>query len=66
MSKTKEKSTFRELSISNPKTNNSASLTGGLIELKYYESILSNHITASLVIADTGNTIGEGKNKGIR
>ena len=63
MSKTKEKSTFRELSISNPKTNNSASLTGGLIELKYYESILSNHITASLVVADTGNTIGEGKNK---
>jgi len=63
MAKAKEKSTFKELSISNPKTNKSASLTGGIIELNYYESILSNHITATLVLADTGNTIGEGKNK---
>ena len=48
---------IKELSISNPKTGKAVSLTGGLVELKYYESILSNHITASLILGDTGNTI---------
>ena len=61
--KKKEQPTFKELSIQNPKTGRSSTLYGGLVEFNYYESILSNHITASLVVADSGNTIGEGKNK---
>ena len=48
---------IKELSISNPKTGKAVSLTGGLVELRYYESILSNHITASLTLGDTGNAI---------
>ena len=54
------KSNFKELSISNPKTGRDASMVGGIIELKYYESILSNHITASLIVGDTGNAIKDG------
>ncbi len=57
------KNTFdiKELSISNPKTGNAVDMKGGLVEFTYYESILSNHITASLVVSETGNTI-DGKN----
>ena len=63
MAKTLDKPTFKELSISNPKTNNAVSLTGGLIEFNYYESILSTHVTSTMVLSDTGNTVGEGKNR---
>ncbi len=63
MASIKEKSTFKELSISNPRTDAAADLKSGLIELKYYESILSNHVTSTMVLGDTGNTIGEGKNR---
>ena len=63
MAKTLDKPTFKELSISNPKTNNAVDLTGGLIEFNYYESILSTHVTSTMVLADTGNTVGEGKNR---
>ena len=63
MATKKEKSTFKELSISNPRTDAAADLKAGLIELKYYESILSNHVTSTIVLGDTGNTIGEGKNR---
>ena len=63
MAKTLDKPTFKELSISNPKTNNAVSLTGGLIEFNYYESILSTHVTSTMVLADTGNTVGEGKKR---
>tara|TARA_R100001594_G_scaffold41868_4_gene73769 strand:- start:6731 stop:8068 length:1338 start_codon:yes stop_codon:yes gene_type:complete len=63
MAKELQKPTFKELSVSNPKTNNAVDLTGGLIELKYYESILANHISATMIIVDSGNTVGEGKNK---
>ena len=63
MATKKEKSTFKELSISNPRTDAAADLKAGLIELKYYESILSNHVTSTMVLGDTGNTIGEGKNR---
>ena len=59
----KEQPTFKELSIQNPKSGRSASLNGGLVEWSYYESILSNHITSTLIIADSGNAIGEGKNR---
>ena len=63
MATKKEKSTFKELSISNPRTDAAADLKAGVIELKYYESILSNHVTSTIVLGDTGNTIGEGKNR---
>jgi len=63
MATKKEKSTFKELSISNPRTDAAADLKSGLIELRYYESILSNHVTSTMVLGDTGNTIGQGKNR---
>ena len=63
MATKKEKTTFKELSISNPRTDAAADLKSGLIEFRYYESILSNHVTSTIVLGDTGNTIGEGKNR---
>ena len=63
MAQDKQKVTFKELSIQNPKSGQGADLTGGIIEFSYYESILSNHVTANLIVGDTGNTVGEGKNK---
>jgi hypothetical protein len=63
MAQEKQKVTFKELSIQNPKSGQGADLTTGIIEFSYYESILSNHVTANLIVGDTGNTVGEGKNK---
>ena len=59
----KDKVEIKELSIQNAKSGKSADLTGGIIQFSYYESILSNHVTATMVVGDTGNTVGEGKDK---
>ena len=59
----KEKVQLKELSISNPKTGKAVDLSNGVIEFNYYESILSNHVSSSMVIGETGNTVGEGKKK---
>ena len=56
-SKDGEQTIFRELSISNPKTGNAVDLRGGLIDFRLYESILSNHITAELIIGETGYSV---------
>ena len=61
MAAVKDTFDIKELSISNPKTGNAVDMKGGLVEFTYYESILSNHITATLVVGETGNTI-DGKN----
>ncbi len=58
---TSDKPSIVELSIANPETGDAVDLKGGMVELTYYESILSNHVTASLLYGDTGNTIGEGR-----
>ena len=57
----KEKVQFQELSITSWKDQKGVDISNGLIQLKYHESILSNHITASMVIGETGNTVDKGK-----
>ena len=52
---------FQELSITSWKDQKGVDISNGLIQLKYHESILSNHITASMVIGETGNTVDKGK-----
>ena len=52
-----EKTNFKELSISNPKTGRDASMVGGIIELKYYESILQDNVVIDLSYADTSGTV---------
>ena len=61
--KNKDKPNIKELGISNPKSGQAIDISNGMIELKYYESILSNHISATIIYGDTGNSVGEGKNK---
>jgi len=58
-----DKVQFQELSITSWKDQKGVDISQGLIELKYYESILSNHITATMVIGETGNTVDKGKRK---
>ena len=60
--KKKQKPNFKEFSITNPKTGQGIDVSPGVVEWRYYESILSNHITSSLVYGETGNSVGEGKN----
>ena len=59
----KDKVDIKELSIQNAKSGNKSDLTGGIVEFSYYESILSNHVSATMTVSDTGNTVGEGKDK---
>ena len=61
--KNKDKPNIKELGISNPKSGKAIDISNGLIELNYYESILSNHISASIIFGESGNSVGEGKNK---
>jgi len=52
------------LMTSNKGQGKTADLSGGLVEYSYYESVLSNHITATAVIVETG--VGQkGAQKGI-
>ena len=59
--KQKDKPNIKLLEIENPRTGQKVDLEGGCIELNYYESILSNHITAAFIYGETGNTVGKGK-----
>ena len=43
--------------VSNKDKSKSASLIGGFIELRYYESILQDSIKANYMFADAGNSI---------
>ena len=63
MAKSKEKVQFKELSITSWDSGEGVDISTGCIQFKYYESILSNHVTASMVLGETGNTVGEGKQK---
>ncbi len=46
---------------SNKDKNNNVDLTGGLVLLQYYESLLSNTIGATYTYSDTGNTANNNK-----
>ena len=59
-SKDGEQTVFHELSISNPETGYAVDLRGGLIDFRLYESILSNHITAEVIIGETGYSVKVG------
>ena len=59
-SKDGEQTVFHELSISNPQTGYAVDLRGGLIDFRLYESILSNHIPAEVIIGETGHSIKVG------
>ena len=50
-----DKANIKQLTVKNQKTGKESSLGGGLIDFRYYESILSNFITAKLLIGDAGN-----------
>ena len=53
-----EPTSVSELSVfANPTQQNDVSLLGGLVRLQYWESILQDTIRATVVYADTGNTI---------
>ena len=45
---------------SHKKGNGKVSLDAGIVELKYFESVLSNTISASVTIADAGLNDGKG------
>ena len=60
-----EKPQIKKLTAKNQKTGRESDLAGGLVDFRYYESILSNFITARLIVADTGSSVpvdGELKN----
>ena len=60
-----DKANIKQLTVKNQKTGKESSLGGGLVDFRYYESILSNFITAKLLIGDAGNSVpddGERKN----
>ena len=47
--------------VSNKDSNNTVDLTGGLIRLLYYESLLSNTVRATYTYADAGDTTNNQK-----
>ena len=61
MAKTKrckqDKIQIQELSVTGWKDGKGVDISNGLIEFKYYESILSNHVSATMIIGETGNTV---------
>jgi len=67
MAKTKrgkqDKIQVQELSVTSWKDGKGVDISNGLIEFKYYESILSNHVSATMIIGETGNTVDKGKHK---
>jgi hypothetical protein len=48
---------IKEISISSNEGGKAVSLQGGFFELKYYESIMSNTVKATLIYTDSGDTI---------
>ena len=48
---------IKEISISSNDGSKAVSLQGGFFELKYYESIMSNTVKATLIYTDSGDTI---------
>ena len=48
---------IKEISISSNEGCKAVSLQGGFFELKYYESIMSNTVKATLIYTDSGDTI---------
>ena len=60
-----DKPKLKQLTVKNQKTGKESGLGGGLIDFRYYESILSNFITAQLLVGDSGSSVpddGERKN----
>ena len=53
-------SNIQKFKISSNQGGGSADLTGGIVDFRYYESVLSNNVTATAVITDSGFK-GEGK-----
>ena len=45
--------------FSNPTQTDNVSLSGGLVRLQYWESILQDTVRASVVFADSGNSIND-------
>ena len=48
---------IKEISISSNDGGKAVSLQGGFFELKYYESIMSNTVKATLIYTDSGDTV---------
>jgi len=46
---------IQKFEITSNKGGNSKDISGGVVDYKYYESVLSNNITASAVVLETGN-----------
>ena len=47
-------SNIQKFKISSNQGGESADLTGGIVDFRYYESVLSNNVTATAVITDSG------------
>ena len=45
---------IRDFRISSRKTNRQRDLSGGIAEVRYYESVLSNNVTLSAAVVETG------------
>lgn len=57
-SSTAESGNIQEFIISSNSGSEAVDLSAGVSELRYYESILSNTVTATAVIVETGNELG--------
>ena len=55
--KASEAGFIKEISISSNEGSKAVSLQGGFFELKYYESIMSNTVKATLIYTDSGDTV---------
>ena len=49
-----QSSNIQKFNISSNQQNKAVDLTGGVVEFRYYESVLSNVTTCSMVLAETG------------
>ncbi len=56
-SKSSDSSFIKKIDIVSNKTGKSVSVVGGFINLMYYESILKDSVRATVIFADTGNSI---------
>ena len=61
-----QSSNIQKFNISSNQQNKAADLTGGVVDFRYYESVLSNNVTASVVITDSGfKAEGDKVNEGV-
>jgi len=61
-----QSSNIQKFNISSNQQNKAADLTGGVVDFRYYESVLSNNVTASAVIVDSGfKAEGDRVNEGV-